>query len=79
MISSGEKREEYREIKPYWDKRLNKEYDVVKFKNGYSKNAPELTIELLSIKKGLGSTKFGAPMFDNVYILKLGKVVSTNE
>lgn len=27
MIKSGEKKEEYREIKPYWSKRLNNEFD----------------------------------------------------
>lgn len=27
MILSGEKKEEYREIKPYWTKRLNNEFD----------------------------------------------------
>lgn len=27
MIKSGEKKEEYREIKPYWTKRLNNEFD----------------------------------------------------
>ncbi len=27
MIRSGEKKEEYREIKPYWTKRLNNELD----------------------------------------------------
>ncbi len=38
MIASGEKTEEYREIKPYWNTRLyGKEFDLVKFRNGYSK------------------------------------------
>ena len=27
MIKSGKKKEEYREIKPYWTKRLNNEFD----------------------------------------------------
>lgn len=27
LIKSGEKKEEYREIKPYWTKRLNNEFD----------------------------------------------------
>ena len=36
MIASGEKREEYRELKPYWHKRLmDKTYDAIKFRNGY--------------------------------------------
>ncbi len=52
MIASGEKKEEYREMKPYWQKRLVKEghwfsqavkdFDVVRFRLGYSKNAPTM-------------------------------------
>ena len=35
LILSGEKKEEYREIKPYWEKRLiGKTYDKVIFRNG---------------------------------------------
>ena len=76
MIASGEKLEEYREIKPYWDKRLNKQYDVIQFRNGYSKDAPKMTIELIEIRKGLGLTHLGAPMFDNVYVLRLGNILA---
>jgi hypothetical protein len=44
-ILSGEKVEEYREKKEYWEKILleqgkPKKYDFIIFKNGYSKNAP---------------------------------------
>lgn len=43
LIESGIKKEEYREIKPYWIKRLCisdsdfKHYDKVKFSYGYTK------------------------------------------
>ena len=51
MIASGEKKEEYREIKPYWTKRLEdtplapfvlnmKKFDKIKFKNGYGIQEP---------------------------------------
>lgn len=44
QIKSGVKKEEYREVKPYWEKRLlNKEYDLVSFKNGYASNAPVIS------------------------------------
>lgn len=40
-IASGEKVEDYREIKPYWDSRLfGREYDLVEIKNGYGKDRP---------------------------------------
>ena len=40
LIASGEKVLEYRELKPYWAKRLldgdvGKHFDIVRFKNGY--------------------------------------------
>lgn len=47
LILSGEKKEEYREIKPYWEKRLiGKTYDKVIFRNGYATNALQFTIKL---------------------------------
>jgi hypothetical protein len=49
-ILSGEKTKEYREYKPYWINRLfNKEYDTIKFTNGYGKNSPSFLIELKDI------------------------------
>lgn len=36
QIQSGEKLEEYREVKPYWEKRLQKEYKTITFQDGYS-------------------------------------------
>jgi len=79
MIASGEKSEEYRELKPYWHKRLNKSYDVIQFRNGYAKDAPRITVELREIMTGLGIIPWGAPEGEPVYILKLGKIISTNK
>jgi len=60
MILSGDKPEEYREIKPYWTKRLSrtgidrifipKDFDVVSFTNGYGKDSPSFLIECKGIK-----------------------------
>lgn len=44
MIASGEKREEYREIKPYWEKRL---LDYKGLSDYYQKNLYELRIKRL--------------------------------
>lgn len=75
MILSGEKKEEYREIKPYWDKRLiDKQYDLIFFRNGYAKNSPRFTIDYLGLSTGLGSLEWGAPK-EAVYILKLGELI----
>lgn len=69
-ILNGKKKVEYREIKPYWTKRLfekgiSKKYDHILFKNGYSKNVPEMKVEFLGIK-----TK-------DKYEIMLGKVLET--
>lgn len=74
MIASGEKREEYRELKPYWHKRLNKQYDAIRFRNGYSKNSPAMLVELREVWTGLGIVEWGAP-YKAVYILKLGRIL----
>lgn len=80
MIASGIKREEYREMKPYWDKRLMlKTYDVIQFRNGYSKNAPTITVELHNISIGLGIVGWGAPENKLVYILKLGEILEVKK
>lgn len=56
MIESGEKTEEYREIKPYWVKRLGG-LDVFGFKND------SLIIE----PKGVEFTRFDRVIFKNGY------------
>ena len=76
MIASGEKREEYREIKPYWNKRLNKSYDIIRFRNGYAKDSPVINVELERTMLGLGNIEWGAPEGEKVYILKLGKIIN---
>ena len=76
MIASGVKREEYRELKPYWDKRLpGQDYDAVQFRNGYSANAPAMMFELLWVDRGQGVLEWGAPDGQEVYILRLGDML----
>ena len=78
MILSGEKKEEYREMKPYWHRRfLTKDYDAILFRNGYGKDSPRFTIELHKITSGLGIIEWGAPEKTPVYILNLGEIIPT--
>ncbi len=55
-IKSGKKKAEYRDYKPYWIKRLMnkdesfKQFDSVRFRNDYHKNAPTLLIEIKGIR-----------------------------
>lgn len=77
MIASGEKLEEYREIKPYWEKRLRgQQYDAVKFRNGYRPDSPTVTVKLRGIYTGVGVRMWGATGIEPVFILKLGDVLS---
>ena len=79
MIASGEKTEEYREIKSYWNTRLLcKKYDAISFRNGYSKNAPTMLIELSRVRCGIGYTEWGAPATAEVFILELGAILTHN-
>lgn len=63
-IVSGRKKEEYRDKKPYWDSRLNKDFDEVHFKNGYNDSVPFMRVEYL-----------GLEIRDNTYVIKLGKIL----
>lgn len=81
MIESGEKREEYREIKPYWCKRLlgykdtvhdaisfREDYTHVRFRYGYTKRT--MTYEIDEITIGRGNPNWGAPTDRDVFIIK---------
>lgn len=78
MIASGEKKEEYREMKTYWDVRLAKykSGDIVEFRNGYAKDAPRIQVELKDITCGEGRVLWGAPKGKGVYIIRLGKILT---
>jgi len=75
MILSGKKKEEYREIKPYYASRFSKygkEFEIG-IRAGYGKNSPfaRLRVELA---KGKGKKEWGAPDFP-VYILRIERVI----
>jgi len=87
MILSGEKKEEYREMKDYWCRRFcGKEWykhddlsnhisffpDLVVFKNGYGKDAPTMYIECKGIKIGHGKYEWGGG--SEQFVIQLGKI-----
>ena len=49
MIESGEKLEDYREIKPFYDSRLKNKPKYVRFQLGYSKNCRRMIFEIQGI------------------------------
>ncbi|MBS3072003.1 ASCH domain-containing protein [Candidatus Pacearchaeota archaeon] len=69
-ILEGRKKIEYRDVKPYWTKRLFEEgkpieYSTVVFRNGYNKNAPLMEVQFK------GTEKKG-----KYYEIGLGKLIS---
>lgn len=85
MIASGEKKEEYREIKPYYISRFQawgnafdqcRDFNVVKFRNGYSKSSLIITIECDGIVTGFGNPEWGAEAGKEYYIIKLGQIIT---
>lgn len=87
MILSGIKKEEYREIKPYWIKRLvanpllsgivYKRFTHVTFKNGYNKNSREILVEVEDIRTSKGRIEWGATEGVKCFVIELGKIVQT--
>lgn len=92
-IASGEKKEEYREIKPYYTSRfynlLGNEFgDVLHcqepsrtftlmLRNGYSSKSPYLIAEVY-LTKGIGNFEWGAPLREEVYILHIEDILEIN-
>lgn len=82
MIKSGEKKEEYREIKPYYSKRFEFVDDeelkihtiqatkTLRFRNGYSKTSPTIECQVV-ITKGLGKPELGAELGKSYFVLKI--------
>jgi len=87
MILTGEKKEEYREIKPYYKNRFKSVFDMypysyiptgtdekqIMFRNGYSTNSPSFIADCtLDIKKG--KEEWGAEKDCEYYVLKIHRV-----
>ena len=87
-IESGIKKEEYREIKPYWSKRFVGEDEPVVVEHysddgcnvfgythvrfRYGYTKRTMLFELKEIKIDMGKSEWGAPEDKEVFILKLG-------
>ena len=85
LIASGVKTREYRECKPYWEKRLlhgpdgePNEFDEVWFRNGYRKPAPFMRVKCehiaLSGKDWL-TPKHGEILHEDEIVIFLGEIL----
>jgi len=71
QILKGEKTIEYREVTPYWSKRLEgRHYDVIQFRNGYAKIAPVMIVEFKGMD--IDNDVQGAR-----YAIELGNILET--
>jgi len=91
MIASGEKKEEYREDKMYWKNRLVKpdywhsqtckEFDIIRFRNGYAKDAPTMDVECKGIRLAdpceMNEAWYDKYYSARVFIISLGEVMLT--
>jgi hypothetical protein len=84
MIKAGVKKEEYRELKDYWFDRLTeddyplraKKIDFVLFRNGYSKDAPQIKVECLGILIGDANPEWSDNWKGGCFVIQLGAVVA---
>lgn len=86
MILSGEKTEEYREVKPYYDSRFRRLFDMdesdnptgldehaILFRNGYSRNSPSFEA-VCTLSKGKGRPEWGAEPNKQYWILHVRRI-----
>jgi hypothetical protein len=68
-IARKAKHIEYRKQSPYWRKRLEgRKYDVILFRNGYAKDAPEMQVEFRGLRRyGRGRAAY--------YAIRLGQIL----
>lgn len=81
MIASGEKEEEYRDIKPYWTKRMERLNDafwvgerVVSFSRGYKKADMFFLIDFIDKRSKSLHPEWGEPETPH-FVIKLGERV----
>lgn len=89
MILFRDKHEEYRDLTPYWEKRLCnidnnvkdwdlvdfKKFDIICFTNGYSKKSRRMYLVCKGIHVGEGFNDLGAIEGKQYFIIELGAII----
>jgi hypothetical protein len=78
MIVAGEKKEEYREIKPYYLSRFqnhfypdgNNDLITVRFRNGYGEDKPTIECQC-KLSRGKGKEEWGAERNKEYFVLTI--------
>ncbi|MCP5019741.1 MAG: ASCH domain-containing protein [Ketobacter sp.] len=85
LIASGEKRYEYREDKQYWRTRLLcecgnfRKFDIIRFRNGYSKDARQIDVEFIGgafTNSNTWNPQHGEEFTGKIIVLELGQVLA---
>ena len=76
LISSGEKREEYRQPGPWIESRVNpdRSYDLIEFRQGYGRTRPVVWVEFAGYHHGPGNPAWGAQPGQTYLVISLGPV-----
>src|SRR6476620_658631 len=68
-IAARKKRTEYRSRTFYWRRRIEgRDYDVICFRNGYSKKSPEMLVQFLGVSRVGKGRK-------SEYAIRLGRIL----
>ncbi len=93
MILSGQKTEEYRELKQFWNTRLSRLYpykteketyyptvETIQFFNGHCffKKYPNFIIEFKEAEISTGKPEWGAKDGEKYHVIRLGRVLSSS-
>lgn len=85
MIITGGKQEEYREIKPYYQRRFQhlglldakgeptQAVQTVRLRNGYGATSPTMTVNV-TLRIGKGRSEWGAEQNKTYFVLKIVSV-----
>lgn len=86
LIKAGIKKEEYREIKPYWIKRfvksgwpdsiVYKQWNFIRAVNGYNRDSPSIIWEHLGTRIDTGNPEWGAEPGKLYFVLSIGLITS---
>lgn len=81
MIRSGGKREEYRDLSPYWkrrlmpDKKTIRQFRTIHFRLGYHADAPDMIVECKKVRIGHAKAKWSAGFRGECFVFVLGEII----
>lgn len=74
MIASGQKREEYRKMSPFYESRLRQytgQIVTIRLRNGYATHCPSILCTVRVIRGKRGRVEWGAERYEKYYVLKI--------